>query len=413
MLNDLRSLDPQQRSAVLASYLGWTLDSFDFFIFAFVWKDVAKAFGSSIETLSWSLFLTLAVRPVGALIFGLAADKFGRRPVLMIDVVLFSIFELASGFAPNLVTFFILRVLFGIAMGGEWGVGASLTMETIPPKTRGMVSGILQTGYPTGFLLASVIFGILYPLVGWRGMFFVGAAPALLTLYIRSQVEESPVFKAQKVRARKPAIVEVLRANAGRFIFAVALMTCFNFFSHGTQDLYPTFLRDQMKFDPHTVSVIAIVFNLGAIAGGLTFGSLSERLGRRRAIAVAALLSLMPLWFWSHGGSATTLALGGFLMQFAVQGAWGVVPAYLNELSPDEVRGTFPGFAYQLGNLIAAVNGPLQTGMAHAKGGNLSFGLALIAGFVAVVLAGFALLGPEARGTVFAGAKTVDVEGVS
>ncbi len=406
MLNDLRSLDAKQRSAVLASYLGWTLDAFDFFIFAFVWKDVAKEFGSSIETLSWSLFLTLAVRPIGALIFGLAADKFGRRPVLMVDVILFSIFELASGFAPNLVTFFILRILFGIAMGGEWGVGASLTMETIPPKTRGMVSGMLQTGYPTGYLLASIVFGLLYSTIGWRGMFFVGAAPALLTLYIRSNVDESPVFKAMDSKAHKPSIVEVLRANAGRFLFAVALMTCFNFFSHGTQDLYPTFLREQMKFDPHTVSVILIVFNLGAIVGGLVVGAVSERIGRRKAIAAAALFSLLPLWFWSHGTTPLILAMGGFVMQVAVQGAWGVVPAYLNELSPGAVRGTFPGFAYQIGNLIAAVNGPLQTGLAHANGGNFSFGLALVAGIVAVVLAAFALFGPEARGTLFSGMKT-------
>ncbi len=278
-------------------------------------------------------------------------------------------------------------------------------METIPPKSRGIVSGLLQTGYPSGYLVASMVFGALFPLIGWRGMFFVGAAPALLTLYIRSNVEESPVFKLQETKARKPSIVEVLRANAGRFIFAVGLMTCFNFFSHGTQDLYPTFLREQMKFNPHTVSAILVVFNLGAIVGGLTFGALSERIGRRRAIAAAALFSLVPLWFWSHGASPVELALGGFVMQVAVQGAWGVVPAYLNELSPNEVRGTFPGFAYQIGNLIAAVNGPLQTGIAHERGGNFSFGLALVAGIVAVVLAGCALLGPEARGTVFAGAK--------
>lgn len=237
----------------------------------------------------------------------------------------------------------------------------------------------------------------------------VGAAPALLTLYIRAQVKESPVFEAQEVQARKPSLAEVLRANSGRFLFAVALMTCFNFFSHGTQDLYPTFLRDQMKFNPHTTSAIAVVFNLGAIAGGLTFGMLSERIGRRRAIAAAAIFALVPLWFWSHGTTPVVLAGAGFVMQFAVQGAWGVVPAYLNELSPNAVRGTFPGFAYQIGNLIAAVNGPLQTSIAKAHGGNYSFGLALVAGIVAVVLAGLALVGPEARGTIFLGARPEQV----
>ena len=408
MLKDLRVLNGKQRSAVIASYLGWTLDAFDFFILVFVLKDVAKTFGSDVKTVSWSIFLTLAARPIGALIFGLAADKFGRRPTLMVDIILFSVLELASGFAPDIVTFFILRILFGVAMGGEWGVGASLTMETIPLKSRGIVSGILQTGYPSGFLLASIVFGLLYTTVGWRGMFIVGAAPALLVLYIRGQVDESPVFLAKEAKVEKVSLARVLQANAGRFIFAIALMTCFNFFSHGTQDLYPTFLREQMKFDPHTTSIIAVVFNLGAIVGGLTFGTLSERLGRRRAIAAAAIFALLPLYFWSHGSTPAILAVAGFIMQFAVQGAWGVVPAYLNELSPDEVRGTFPGFSYQIGNLIAAVNSPLQSTIAAHNNENYSLGLALVAGIVAVVLAVLASFGPESRGTVFAGVRPAE-----
>ncbi len=390
---------------MLAAYLGWTLDAFDFFIFAFVWKDVARHFGSSVETLSWSLFLTLAVRPVGALIFGLLADRYGRRPVLMIDVVLFSVLELASAFAPSLAAFFALRILFGVAMGGEWGVGASLTMETIPAKARGIVSGILQCGYPSGFLLASIAFGLLFPYVGWRGMFVVGAAPALLVLYIRAQVDESPVFAAQAVETHRPSVLGVLQANTGLFLFAVALMTCFTFFSHGTQDLYPTFLREQMKFDPHTTSVIAVVFNLGAICGGIAGGALSERLGRRRTIAAAAVFSLVPLWFWSHGGSVPVLAVGGFVMQFAVQAAWAPVPAYLNEISPDAVRGTFPGFTYQLGALISAVNGPMQTAIAGSSGGDYALALAATAGVVAVALAALALCGPERRGVTFGAAQ--------
>ena len=405
MLDDLRGLDGKQRSAVVASYLGWTLDAFDFFILVFVFKDVAKSFGTDIVTVSWALFLTLAARPIGALIFGLAADKYGRRPTLMVDIILFSVLEFATAFAPNLVVFMILRILFGVAMGGEWGVGSSLTMETIPPKSRGMVSGILQAGYPSGYLLASVVFGLLYATIGWRGMFMVGAAPALLVLYIRSHVDESPVFIAKEKKSVQRGIFEVLSANAPRFLFAIAIMTCFNFFSHGTQDLYPTFLREQKKFDHFTTSAIAITFNIGAICGGIVFGALSQRIGRLRAILIAALLALPAIPFWAYGSTPLILAAGGFLMQFAVQGAWGVVPVYLNELSPDEVRGTFPGFAYQIGNLIAAVNGPMQAEIAKLNSGDYAFGLALVVGTVAVILAVLSLLGPEAHGVAFAGAK--------
>ena len=405
MFDDLRVLDRKQRSAVLASYLGWTLDAFDFFILVFVFKDVAKSFGTDIVTVSWALFLTLAARPVGALIFGLAADKFGRRPTLMVDIILFSVLEFATAFAPNLVVFMILRVLFGVAMGGEWGVGSSLTMETIPAKSRGMVSGLLQAGYPSGYLIASLVFGILYASIGWRGMFMVGAAPALLVLYIRSHVDESPAFVAKEREDLKRSVFEVLRANAGRFLFAIAIMTCFNFFSHGTQDLYPTFLRVQKKFDPHVTSAIAITFNIGAICGGIFFGTFSQRIGRLRAIMIAALLALPAIPLWAYGSTPLILAVGAFLMQFAVQGAWGVVPVYLNELSPGEVRGTFPGFAYQIGNLIAAVNGPLQTEIAKANGGDYAFGLALVVGTIAILLAVLAYLGPEAHGVAFAGAK--------
>ncbi len=405
MWNDLKQLNAKQRSAVLASYLGWTLDAFDFFILVFVVKDVAQTFGTDVKSVAYALFLTLAARPVGALIFGLAADKYGRRPTLMVDIILFSVLEFASGFAPSLGAFLVLRILFGVAMGGEWGVGASLTMETINPKARGIVSGILQAGYPSGYLLASIVFTVLYPVIGWRGMFMVGAAPALLVLYIRSQVDESPVFLAREQQVRRPSLATVLKANAGRFGFAVILMGAFNFFSHGTQDLYPTFLREQMKFTPHTTGIIAIVFNIGAMCGGITFGTLSERIGRRRAIALAALCALPAIPFWAYGGTPVVLAAGGFVLQFAVQGAWGVVPVYLNELSPDAVRGTFPGFAYQIGNLIASYNAVIQSGIAEHLNGNYAFGLALVAAVVAVLVAGLALAGPDTRGVLFAGMK--------
>ena len=408
MWNDLKRLTAKQRSAVLASYLGWTLDAFDFFILVFVVKDVAATFGTDVKSVSYALFLTLAARPVGALVFGLAADKYGRRPTLMVDIILFSVLEFASGFAPSLAAFLGLRVLFGVAMGGEWGVGASLTMETIDPKARGIVSGLLQAGYPSGYLLASVVFTVLYPLIGWRGMFMVGAAPALLVLYIRSHVDESPVFLSRERQARA-SLAAVLRANARLFAFAVVLMGAFNFFSHGTQDLYPTFLREQMRFSPHVTGIIAIVFNIGAMCGGVAFGTLSERIGRRRAIAIAALCALPAVPFWAYGGTPVILAVGGFVLQFAVQGAWGVVPVYLNELSPDAVRGTFPGFAYQIGNLIASYNAVIQSDIAEHVNGSYAFGLALVAVVVAVLVAGLALAGPDPKGALFAGMRSEPV----
>ena len=260
----------------------------------------------------------------------------------MINIACYSLLELLSGLSPNLMTLLILRALFGIAMGGEWGVGSALTMETVPPKARGFVSGLLQAGYPSGYLLASIVFGVLYQFVGWRGMFFVGVAPALLVLYVRAHVPESPAWRAMEKRPR-PSLLATLKQNWKLSIYAIVLMTAFNFFSHGTQDLYPTFLREQHHFDPHTVSLITIVLNIGAIVGGFFFGALSEKIGRRVTIFIAALIALPVLYLWAFSTTPVMLAIGAFLMQISVQGAWGVIPVHLNEISPDEIRATFPG----------------------------------------------------------------------
>ncbi|HZL31362.1 MAG TPA: MFS transporter [Pseudolabrys sp.] len=402
--SDLKALTPKQRSAVLASYLGWTLDAFDFFLLVFVLKDIAQEFSTDIKTVSIAIVLTLAARPVGALLFGLAADRYGRRPTLMVDIICYSVIEFASGFAPTLTALLVLRTLYGVAMGGEWGVGASLTMETIPPKTRGIISGILQAGYPSGYLLASLVYGLLFTTIGWRGMFMVGALPALLVLYIRSTVDESPAFKARVARASTQGIWSTIRNNIGLFIFSILLMTAFNFFSHGTQDIYPTFLEVQHKFSPHVVGAIAVTYNIGAIVGGIFFGALSETYGRRRMIVIAALLALPVIPLWAYSSTPLMLALGAFLIQFFVQGAWGIVPAHLNELSPEEVRGTFPGFTYQLGNLLASGNAALQTGLAQHYNNDYAFALAVVAGVVAIVVAALAGFGLEARGVRFAGA---------
>jgi SHS family lactate transporter-like MFS transporter len=392
----------EQKHVVAASFLGWTLDAFDFFLLVFVIKDIAAEFHTEIADVTFALLLTLAMRPVGAYLFGRAADRWGRRPTLIVDVLFYSVIEFASGFAPSLTALLILRAIYGIAMGGEWGVGASLTMESIPPKARGLVSGLLQSGYPTGYLLASIVYGVLFPYIGWRGMFMVGVVPALLVLYIRRHVPESPAWRATAARGGSTtSTLAVLRAHWRLGIYAVVLMTAFNFFSHGTQDLYPTFLQVQHKLDVHTVSVIAVIYNIGAIIGGIWFGSLSERYGRRRIIVIASVLSLAVLPLWAFATTVVWLAVGAFLMQILVQGAWGVIPVHLNELSPDEARGTFPGFTYQLGNLIASVNATMQAEIASHNGGNYALALAIVAGVVAIVIAILTALGTEAKGAQF------------
>ncbi|MEM5400921.1 MULTISPECIES: MFS transporter [Paraburkholderia] len=387
----------EQKNVTIAAYLGWTLDAFDFFLMVFVLKDIATEFNTKIPAVAFAITLTLAMRPLGALIFGRLADKYGRRPTLMLNIACYSILELLTGFSPNLATFIVLRGLFGVAMGGEWGVGSALTMETIPPKSRGIISGLLQAGYPSGYLLASIVFGVLYQYIGWRGMFFVGVLPALLVVYVRMHVPESPAFKEMAKRAR-PSLLTTLKHNWKLSLYAIVLMTAFNFFSHGTQDLYPTFLREQHHFDPHTVSIITIVLNIGAIVGGLFFGRISESIGRRKAIFIAALIALpvLPLWAFSQG--PVLLALGAFLMQISVQGAWGVIPVHLNEISPDEVRATFPGLVYQLGNLFASVNATLQASLAETHNQDYSMAMAIVAGTVAIVIAVLIPFSRERRG---------------
>jgi SHS family lactate transporter-like MFS transporter len=392
-------LTPKQVNAVIACFLGWTLDAFDFFILIFVFPEVAKEFGTSVTTVTLAVWLTLAMRPIGAFLFGMMADRVGRRPALMLDILCYSILGFACAFAPSLTVLFVLRALFGIAMGGEWGVGASLTMETIPPSARGVISGLLQAGYPCGYLLASITYALLFNHIGWRGMFMVGAIPALLVIFIRMGVEESPAWKE-----RQPDAEQIWRTVVRRFplfIFMVLLMTSFNLFSHGTQDLYPTFLKLQHKFDPQIAGMITAIMNVGAILGGLVFGTFSQRIGRRKAIVIAALLAIpvIPLWAFSQG--AAMLAIGAFIMQFFVQGAWGVIPAHLNELSPHDVRGTFPGFTYQLGNLFAACIITVQSMLADQFNKNYGTALAIVATIVAVAVALLAGFGPHAHGVKF------------
>jgi SHS family lactate transporter-like MFS transporter len=391
----LRGWTATERNVVAATYLGWTLDAFDFFVLVFVLTDVAAAFGTAIPAVALAVTLTLAFRPLGAFLFGRLADRYGRRPVLMANIALYTLFGFLTAFAWDLPSFLAVRSLFGVAMGGVWGIGASLAMETIQPKARGIVSGLLQSGYPSGYLLASVVFGLLYGSIGWRGMFMVGVIPAaLLILYMYTAVPESRAF--DRHAARTSSTLSVMRSHWKIALFAIILMTGFNFFSHGTQDIFPTFLQKQLHFDHGTVSAIAIIYNIGAICGGLLFGGISQAVGRRRAILGAALLSIPAIYLWAFSVTPLLLALGAFLMQFFVQGAWGVVPAHLNELSPREARATFPGTVYQLGNFIASVNAVLQTYIAQQTG-DYALALASVALCAALLIAALVKFGPEAH----------------
>ncbi|WP_312047313.1 MFS transporter [Erwinia sp.] len=389
-----------QRNVAFASFASWMLDAFDFFILVFVLSDIAANFHVGVAEVSLAIMLTLAVRPIGALLFGRLAEKYGRRPILMSNILLFSLFELLSAWSPTLTTFLIFRVIYGIAMGGVWGVASSLAMETIPDRSRGLMSGIFQAGYPAGYLLASIIFGLCYDFVGWRGMFLIGAMPVLLLPFIWFKVPESPVWLAARARKESVALLPVVRKHWKLCLYLVGLMACFNFFSHGTQDLYPTFLKVQHGFDPHTVSLIAIAYNIAAMMGGVFFGSLSEKIGRKKAIIIAALLALPVLPLWAFSSGSLTIGLGAFLMQFMVQGAWGVVPTWLTELVPANTRAILPGFVYQLGNLIASVNATLQSGIAEAHGNNYGLAMAIVAGTVAILIAIIVAFGRETRGKV-------------
>ncbi|HLW69530.1 MAG TPA: MFS transporter [Candidatus Binataceae bacterium] len=338
--------------ALVASFLGWTLDAFDFFVLVFVLPAVAKEFHKSIADLAFTITATLGLRPLGALGFGWLADRYGRRMPLMINVIFYSLIEVASGLAPSYGWFLFLRALYGIGMGGEWGVGASMAMEAAPPRWRGLLSGLLQEGYAVGYLLAAAAYFLVFPHLGWRPLFFLGGAPALLTLYIRAKVPESKAW--ERARPESAAIRNALRRNLPRFVYLVALMTMMSLISHGTQDLYPTFLEKGRGLGPRTVATIAIIYNLGAILGGLTVGWFSDHYGRRRAMIMAALAGVasVPLWVFPH--ALIWLTAGAFLMQFMVQGVFGVIPAHLSEMSPAEARGTFSGMAYQLGVLFAS-----------------------------------------------------------
>jgi MFS transporter, SHS family, lactate transporter len=387
-----------QGSALFAGFLGWTLDAFDFFLVVVCASHIGREFHKTEKEIGLSLVLALAFRPVGALIFGLLADRYGRRLPLMIDLIFYSIVEVLTGLAPNYATFMVLRALFGIGMGGEWGVGASLAMEKVPPRWRGVLSGLLQEGYAMGYLLAAACYGIFFNRWGWRPLFFLGGLPALLALYVRYGVKESEVWERTR-HADWASLRRSIFSNWKLFIYLVVLMTAMNFSSHGTQDFFPNFLKMDHGFAPSRAAWIMVVMQSGAVCGGVLFGLLSDRIGRRSAMVIAFFLAVavVPLWAFSH--SLVLIVSGAFLIQFMVQGAWGVIPAHITELSPDNVRGFLPGFAYQCGVLIAASVDWIEPLMAESMGRPKA--MALMAVEVFAVAGVIVMLGREKRGITF------------
>ena len=405
-----RRLSRVQRHVFWAAFLSWSLDSLDFFLLIMCRPAIAKEFNVPLSSVGNAVFLTLIFRPVGAFLFGLMADRLGRKPTLIINILCYSAVELSCAFAPSLAVLLVLRALFGIAMGGVWGVGAALTFETLPSEGRGVFSGLLQEGYAVGYLLAAALYGLLFngihlgglnlP-IGWRGLFIIGAAPALLVFFVERSVQESPAWVEARQRKAAQAVDAPPRpsvwAYAPTFLFLVVLMSAFCSFSHGTQDGYPSFLTRDRGFSAGLVGLLAVIYNIGSLTGGIVFGSLSERWGRKRAVITAALLAIPIVPLFAYGHSPVVLGIGAFLMQFMVQGAWGVVPVWLTELSPGPVRAILPGFAYQLGNLITSRNLVLQDKLAD-RFGSYSPVLAGTVVVVALVLAIVAAFGRESRG---------------
>jgi SHS family lactate transporter-like MFS transporter len=407
-------LNRDQRNSFLAALLGWTMDAFDYFIVIFVYADIAKEFNVSVTEMAFVTTVTLIMRPVGALLFGLWADRVGRRIPLIVDVSFYSVVGFLCAFAPNFTVLLILRLLYGIGMGGEWGLGAALAMEKIPAQRRGFFSGVLQQGYALGYLLASVATLLVVNLggLGWRWLFALSILPAFISLLIRTKVSESEVWERtnERMRANKVSLTSALlnKAVLRRFGYLVVLMTAFCWLSHGPQDIYPTFLKSTEHggagLAATTATTIAIIYNFGALIGGFVFGGLSQRFGRRYTAAFCAALGLPVLPLFAYSTTAGMLCLGAFLMQIVIQGTWSIIPAHLTEMSPDAIRGLYPGVTYQLGNCLAAFNLPIQQALASSHGYPFALVATMVPVFVSVVV--LLLIGKEAKDIDFGQVET-------
>lgn len=381
---------------VAACSAGWMIDAFDFFTVVFTLHAIAATFHVGLTTVTWAITLPLATRVIGALTLGRLADRFGRKPLLLANMVMFIVVELGTSLAPTLAAFLTLRALFGLVMGAEWGVGTTLVMESVLPAWRGVVSGLLQSGYSLGYLLSAVVYGTSFNTLGWRGMFLVGVIPAFAVAVARAFMPESEVWASRKHGVVAGSLRVGMRGHWRLLIFAVLFMSAASTFAHGTQDLFPTMLRIERGMSLGTVAAVAVIYNIGAVIGCLCGGAASQVIGRRRQIVIAtgAALVLLPFWMLASGHEGT--ALTAFLMQFLVQCTYGVLPAYLNELAPSGLRSTFAGFVYQIGNLLTAANATLQSALAVSLGHRLSLALGASVGVGLVAFCLLAWLGPEA-----------------
>jgi SHS family lactate transporter-like MFS transporter len=386
-------------AAVVSSFAGWTLDAFDYFTVIMCLTAIGATFGKSIQTMATVTTATLALRPVGALVFGLMADRWGRRLPLMLNLVFYSVIQVFSGLAHSFGTFLLLRALFGIGMGGEWGVGASLAMEKVPPRLRGLLSGLLQEGYALGYLLAALAYWVIFPRWGWRPLFFIGGLPALLAAFVRFYVPESEAWHATRRHSLGEVLGDLVK-HWPTLLYITFLMMAMNLASHGTQDLYPTFLEKDWHLGPPGKAAITALTMLGAICGGLAFGHWSDRAGRRRVMIWAFIGAILAVPLWVHAPTLALIAVGGIIMQFMVQGAWGIIPAHITELAPQTVRGLLPGLAYQMGALLAS---PIAVAQAKLTGRGHSY--AAVMTVSCLVIFGLAMLvvraGPERRGYRF------------
>jgi SHS family lactate transporter-like MFS transporter len=387
------------KSSFLAGLTGWTLDAFDFFLVVFSLTAIGRTFHQSDKSVTYALLATLALRPVGALLFGGIADRYGRRLPLAANLVLFAVVELLTGFAHNFYQFLTVRAVFGVVMGGQWGVGVSLAMEKVPVRLRGLLSGFLQQGYAIGFLLAAAAYYVLYDRFGWRPLFLLGSLPALCAAgFILLRVRESEVWE----RTRHSNWAGLGRGFAGHwklFVYFTFFMMAMHMSSHGTQDLYPTFLERTFGFGAHQRATLSAISMVGAIVGGLSIGALSDKVGRRRAMVIALVGAIFSIPLWAFASNIHLLVIGAVLIQFFVQGAWGVVPAHLAEMSPDSLRGSLPGLGNQCGVLLAAIAPTLEAGVAHRYGYADSMAVVAAVVFGAAIL--LTILGGERRGTAF------------
>ena len=389
------------RKAVATGFLGWAIDAFDFFVLVFCVSAIAKDFGRSIPDVALTITASLMTRPIGAFIFGLLADRYGRKPILIANITFYTLMEILSGFAPTYSAFFAMRLLYGVGMGGNWGVGASLALESVPVKWRGFASGLLQEGYAVGNGLAAIAYFTIFPIFGWRAMFFIGAIPALLTILLCLSVDESRAWKESRTDAA--SYRAILFSNWKLFLQLCVIMSAMNFIAHGTQDMYPTFLQRQRGFSPQDTSMMTLIGVIGAVIGGVSLGHFSNVWGRRRTVVTVTLCGLLVIPLWILAPNKPLLILGGFLMQFVVQGAWGAIPAHINELSPPQVRGFFPGFAYQIGTLVSSSSAYIEARIAEKFSYSTAMGL-----MAAIVLLAAAItvgLGPEKRNREFVSGK--------